>query len=82
MIRRDELRRLAARAGVRVELQERDYVLGCFLLGLHRTRDLCQTLVLKGGTSWTTVTRELRGLLQDWLGDHVSATGPDAESPV
>lgn len=51
MIRRDELRRLAARAGVRVVLQERDYVLGWFLLGLPRIGGLCQALVFKGGTA-------------------------------
>ncbi|MBO9370791.1 MAG: nucleotidyl transferase AbiEii/AbiGii toxin family protein [Chloroflexi bacterium] len=51
MIRPEELRRLAARAGVRVELQERDYVLGWFLLGLAQTPALAPVLVFKGGTA-------------------------------
>lgn len=51
MIRPEELRRLAARAGVRVELQERDYALGWFLLGLARTPTLARVLVFKGGTA-------------------------------
>jgi len=51
MISIGELQRLAAQAGVRVELQERDYVLGWFLLGLAETPDLCQALTLKGGTA-------------------------------
>ena len=41
MIPRAELQRLAALAGVRVELQERDYVLGCFLLALPLAELLC-----------------------------------------
>jgi len=45
------LQRLAARNRVRIELQERDYVLGWFLLGLAGTFDLHQALVFKGGTA-------------------------------
>lgn len=51
MIPRAELQRLAAQAGVRVELQERDYVLGCFLLTLARTPALAEVLAFKGGTA-------------------------------
>jgi len=51
MISTGELQRLAAQKGVRVELQERDYVLGWFLLGLAETPGLCQALVFKGGTA-------------------------------
>ena len=51
MIPRAELQRLAAQAGVRVELQERDYVLGCFLLALARTPALAERLAFKGGTA-------------------------------
>ncbi len=51
MIPRAELQRLAAQAGVRVELQERDYVLGCFLLALARTPALAELLAFKGGTA-------------------------------
>ncbi len=51
MIRREELQRMAARAGVRVELQERDYALGWFLLGLAQTPALVRALVFKGGTA-------------------------------
>ncbi len=51
MIKAEELRRLAAQAGVRVELQERDYALGWFLLGLAQTPTLHQVLVFKGGTA-------------------------------
>ena len=43
MIPRAEIQRLAAQAGVRVELQERDYALGCFLLALgHPLMLVCQ----------------------------------------
>ena len=51
MIPRVELQRLAAQAGVRVELQERDYVLGCFLLGLARLPEVAESLAFKGGTA-------------------------------
>ncbi len=51
MIAQGELRRLAAQNGVRVELQERDYVLGWFLLGLSQTPDLRRALAFKGGTA-------------------------------
>ncbi|MBN2394548.1 MAG: nucleotidyl transferase AbiEii/AbiGii toxin family protein [Anaerolineae bacterium] len=51
MIPRAEIQRLAARAGVRVELQERDYALGCFLLALARTSTLAEVLAFKGGTA-------------------------------
>ncbi|MBN1920058.1 MAG: nucleotidyl transferase AbiEii/AbiGii toxin family protein [Anaerolineae bacterium] len=51
MIPRAELQRMAAQAGVRVELQERDYVLGCFLLALARTPALAEHLAFKGGTA-------------------------------
>lgn len=51
MITQGELQGLAARNGVRVELQERDYVLGWFLLGLSQTVDLRRALVFKGGTA-------------------------------
>lgn len=51
MIPRTELQRLAAQAGVRVELQERDYVLGCFLLGLARLPEVAESLAFKGGTA-------------------------------
>lgn len=51
MITRDELQRQAAQANIRLELQERDYVLGWFLLGMSRFPDLLQTVVLKGGTA-------------------------------
>jgi len=45
------LQRLAAQAHARVELQERDYALGWFLLGLAQTPELSQTLIFKGGTA-------------------------------
>ncbi len=48
MIRREELQRMAARAGVRVELQERDYALGWFLLGLAQTPALGPGTGLQG----------------------------------
>ena len=51
MILRAEIQRLAAQAGVRMELQERDYILGCFLLALARTPALAETLAFKGGTA-------------------------------
>jgi len=51
VITQGELRRLAAQNGVRVELQERGYVLGWFLLGLSQTVDLRRALVFKGGTA-------------------------------
>jgi predicted nucleotidyltransferase component of viral defense system len=51
VIIRDELQRQAAQADIRVELQERDYVLGWFLLGLAQTPDLLQVMVFKGGTA-------------------------------
>jgi len=51
MITKGELQRLAAQASVQVELQERDYILGWFLLELARTPDLNQILVFKGGTA-------------------------------
>jgi predicted nucleotidyltransferase component of viral defense system len=51
VITRDELQRQAAQAGIRVELQERDYVLGWFLLGLAQTPDLLRSVVFKGGTA-------------------------------
>jgi len=51
MIPRAELQRLAALAGVRVELQERDYVLGCFLLALAQQPALAEHLAFKGGTA-------------------------------
>lgn len=51
MITRDELQRQAAQANIRVELQERDYVLGWFLLGLAQAPDLLQAMVFKGGTA-------------------------------
>lgn len=51
MITRDELQRQAAEADIRVELQERDYVLGWFLLGLTQTPGLLQAVVFKGGTA-------------------------------
>jgi len=51
MIARGELRRQAAQAGVGVELQERDYALGWFLLGLARTPGFCETVIFKGGTA-------------------------------
>ncbi|MBN1139316.1 MAG: nucleotidyl transferase AbiEii/AbiGii toxin family protein [Anaerolineae bacterium] len=51
MITRAEIQRLAAQAGVRVELQERDYALGCFLLALARTSTLAEVLAFKGGTA-------------------------------
>lgn len=51
MITREELQREAARAGIRVELPERDYILGWFLLGLAQTPDLCRAMVFKGGTA-------------------------------
>jgi predicted nucleotidyltransferase component of viral defense system len=51
MITKDELQRRAAQASIRVELQERDYTLGWFLLGLAQTPDLLQAVVFKGGTA-------------------------------
>ena len=51
MITRDELQRQAAQADIRVALQERDYVLGWFLLGLTQTPGLLQAVVFKGGTA-------------------------------
>lgn len=51
MIPRAEIQRLAAQAGVRVELQERDYVLGCFLLALARMPTFVEKLAFKGGTA-------------------------------
>lgn len=51
MIPRAEIQRLAAQSGVRVTLQERDYVLGCFLLALARTPALVDQLAFKGGTA-------------------------------
>jgi predicted nucleotidyltransferase component of viral defense system len=51
VITRDELQRQAAQANIRVELQERDYVLGWFLLGLAQAPDLLQSMVFKGGTA-------------------------------
>ena len=51
VITRDELQRQAAQADIRVELQERDYVLGWFLLGLTQTPGLLQAVVFKGGTA-------------------------------
>lgn len=51
MIAKEELQRLAAQTGVRVELQERDYILGWFLLELAQTPSLRQSLAFKGGTA-------------------------------
>jgi len=51
MITKGELQRQAAQADVGVELQERDYALGWFLLGLAQTPGFCETLVFKGGTA-------------------------------
>ncbi|MBC8449250.1 MAG: nucleotidyl transferase AbiEii/AbiGii toxin family protein [Chloroflexi bacterium] len=51
MITAAELQRLAAQTGVRLEMQERDYALGWFLLGLSETPGLCQALAFKGGTA-------------------------------
>jgi predicted nucleotidyltransferase component of viral defense system len=51
VITRDELQRQAAQASIRVELQERDYVLGWFLLGLAQAPDLLQFVIFKGGTA-------------------------------
>ncbi len=51
MITRDELQRRAARAGVRVQIQERDYALGWFLLGLTRAPIVRPILAFKGGTA-------------------------------
>jgi uncharacterized protein len=51
MIPRTEIQRLAAQSGVRIELQERDYALGCFLLALARTPALMEALAFKGGTA-------------------------------
>lgn len=51
MITREELQRKAAQAGVRVQMQERDYALGWFLLGLVQVSSLRRTLAFKGGTA-------------------------------
>ena len=51
MVPRAEIQRLAAQSSVRLELQERDYVLGCFLLALARTPALADRLAFKGGTA-------------------------------
>ena len=51
MISSAALHRLAAQASVRVQLQERDYVLGWFLLGLAATTHLREAMVFKGGTA-------------------------------
>ena len=51
MITREELQREAAQAGVRIQLQERDYALGWLLLGLAQTPSLSQVLAFKGGTA-------------------------------
>ncbi len=51
VITREELQRNAGRSGVRVQVQERDYVLGWFLLGLIRVPGLRQMLAFKGGTA-------------------------------
>jgi len=51
VITQGEVQRLAAQNDVRVELQERDYVLGRFLLGLSQTPDLRCALAFKGGTA-------------------------------
>jgi predicted nucleotidyltransferase component of viral defense system len=51
VITRTELLSRAAQAGIRVEIQERDYALGWFLLELARTPGLCDALAFKGGTA-------------------------------
>jgi len=51
MITKEELQRKAAQAGVRVQLQERDYALGWFLLGLAQEPSLSQGMAFKGGTA-------------------------------
>jgi predicted nucleotidyltransferase component of viral defense system len=51
VITKEELQRQAAQAGVRAQLQERDYALGWFLLGLAQSPRLAQDLAFKGGTA-------------------------------